>query len=151
MLRSIEGESLVSIGTGPHWHPLRRMWSCVVLGDHLPVVIQPLSHVRLSWPHGLQRARLPCPSPTPGVCSNACPLRRWCLPTISASVTPSPALSLSQHQGLFQWASPSYHVAKVLELHPAHSAWSPFTPHSYHGCTCLFLCQYHIVSTTVAL
>ena len=30
-------------------------------------------------PHGLQHARLLCPSPTPGVCSNSCPLSRWCI------------------------------------------------------------------------
>ena len=40
------------------------------------------------WPHGLQHARLPCPSPSPGACSNSCPLNRWCHPTISSSVTP---------------------------------------------------------------
>ena len=33
-------------------------------------------------PHGLQHTRLPCPSPTPGACSNSCPLSRWCHPTI---------------------------------------------------------------------
>ena len=33
-------------------------------------------------------ARLPCPSPTPGACSNSCPLSRWCHPTISYSVIP---------------------------------------------------------------
>ena len=33
------------------------------------------------WPHGLQHARIPCPSPTPGVCSNSCPLNWWCHPT----------------------------------------------------------------------
>ena len=37
-------------------------------------------------PHGLQHTRLPCPSPSPGVCSNSCPLSRWCHPTISSSV-----------------------------------------------------------------
>ena len=36
-------------------------------------------------PHGLQHARLPCPSPTPRACSNPCPLNRWCYPTISSS------------------------------------------------------------------
>ena len=41
------------------------------------------------WPHGLQHARLPCPSPSPGACSNSCPLSQWCHPTISSSVTPS--------------------------------------------------------------
>ena len=40
------------------------------------------------WPHGLQHARLPCPSPTPGACSNSCPSRQWCHPTISSSVIP---------------------------------------------------------------
>ena len=40
------------------------------------------------WPHGLQHARLPCPSTTPGACSNLCPLSQWCHPTISSSVVP---------------------------------------------------------------
>ena len=35
------------------------------------------------WPHGLQHARLACPSPTPGAYSNSCPLSQWCHPTIS--------------------------------------------------------------------
>ena len=39
-------------------------------------------------PHGLQHARLPCPSPTPGAYSNSCPSRRWCHPSISSSVIP---------------------------------------------------------------
>ena len=39
-------------------------------------------------PHGLQHARLPCPSPTPRVCSNSCSLSQWCHPTISSSVIP---------------------------------------------------------------
>ena len=37
-------------------------------------------------PHGLQHARLPWPSPSPGACSNSCPLSQWCHPTISSSV-----------------------------------------------------------------
>ena len=37
--------------------------------------------------HGLQYTRLLCPSLAPGVCSNSCPLSRWCHPTISSSVT----------------------------------------------------------------
>ena len=39
-------------------------------------------------PHGLQHARPPCPSPTPGVYSNSCLLICWCHPTISSSVVP---------------------------------------------------------------
>ena len=44
------------------------------------------------WPHGLQHARLPCPSPTPRVYSNSCPSSGWCHPTISSSV-----ISFSSH------------------------------------------------------
>ena len=40
------------------------------------------------WPHGLQHARLTCPSPTPRAYSNSCPLSHWCHPTISCSVVP---------------------------------------------------------------
>ena len=36
--------------------------------------------------YGLQHTRLPCPSPTPGVYSNSCPLSQWCHPTTSSSV-----------------------------------------------------------------
>ena len=43
-------------------------------------------------PHGLQQARLPCPSPTPGAYSNSCPSHRWCHPTISSSVIPFSSL-----------------------------------------------------------
>ena len=50
-----------------------------------------LSHSVMSdslWPHGLQHARLPCSSLSPGVCSNSCALSCWCHSTISSSVTP---------------------------------------------------------------
>ena len=41
------------------------------------------------WPHGLQHAWLPCPSPTPGACSDSCLLSWWChYPTVSSSVIP---------------------------------------------------------------
>ena len=39
-------------------------------------------------PHGLQHARLPCPSPTSRACSNSCPSSQWCHPTISSSYVP---------------------------------------------------------------
>ena len=53
-------------------------------------------------PRGLQYTRLPCPTSTPGVYSNSCPLSQWRHPTISSSVIPfSSHLNLSQHQGLF--------------------------------------------------
>ena len=69
-------------------------------------------------PHGLQHTRLPCPSPTPGACSNSCPLSGWCHPIISSHPLSSPSpptLNLSQHQGLFQWASSSA-SASVLPM-----------------------------------
>ena len=40
------------------------------------------------WPHALQHARLPCPSPTPKVYSNSCPLSSWSHPAILSSVVP---------------------------------------------------------------
>ena len=40
------------------------------------------------WAYGLQHARLPCPSPTPGTCSNSCSIGRWGHPSISSSVVP---------------------------------------------------------------
>ena len=40
------------------------------------------------WTHGLQHARLPCPSLSPKACSNSRPLSQWCHPTISSSVVP---------------------------------------------------------------
>ena len=72
-------------------------------------------------PHGLQHARFPCPSPTPGAYSNSCPSSQWCHPTISSSVIPSPPVfNLSQNQGLFQWVTSSHQVAKVLEFQLQH-------------------------------
>ena len=38
--------------------------------------------------HGLQHARLPCPSPSPGLCSNSCTLSQWCHPIVLTSVAP---------------------------------------------------------------
>ena len=54
-------------------------------------------------PHRLQYARLPCPSPTPRVYSNSCPLSLWCHPTISSSVVPfSSCLQSFPASGSFQ-------------------------------------------------
>ena len=64
-------------------------------------------------PHGLQHARLPCPSLSPRVYSNSCPLSRYCFLTISSSSALfSFAFNFSQHQGLFQWLSSSHQVPK---------------------------------------
>ena len=79
-----------------------------------------------SWrPQGLQQARLPCPSPTPGACSNSYPLSWWCYLIISFSVTPfsSPLFILYQHQGLFQWVGSSHQVANILEFQHQSFQW----------------------------
>ena len=76
------------------------------------------------WPHGLQHARPPCPSPTQGVYSNSCPLSHWCHPIISSSVVPfPPTFNLSQHQALFQGVSSLHQVAKVLEFQLQHQSF----------------------------
>ena len=76
-----------------------------------------LSHVQLFATHELQHARPSCPSPTPWVYLNPCPLSWWCHPIISSSVVTSPpALNLSQHQDLLKWVSSSHQVAKVLDF-----------------------------------
>ena len=74
-------------------------------------------------PHGLQHARFPCPSPTPGACSNSCPSSWWCHPTISSSVVPFSCCLLSKHQGLFQWVISSHEVDKVLEFQLQHHSF----------------------------
>ena len=53
------------------------------------------------WPHGLQHARLPCPSPTPGAYSNSCPLSQWCHPTISSLFISSSRLQSFPASGSF--------------------------------------------------
>ena len=58
--------------------------------------------------HGLQHAWPPCPSPTPGVYSNSCPLSQWCHPTISSSVVP-----FSSHLQCFP-ASGSFQVSQLF-------------------------------------
>ena len=55
------------------------------------------------WPHRLQYANFPCPSPTPRAYSNSCPLNRWCHPTVSSSVMPfSSCLQSFPASGSFQ-------------------------------------------------
>ena len=53
-------------------------------------------------PHGMQHARLPCPSPAPRVYSNSCSLCQWCHPTISSSVIPFSCLQSFPASGSFQ-------------------------------------------------
>ena len=103
--------------------------------------IQPDSSVQFSrWvmfdslqPHGLQHARPPCPSPTPRVHSNSCPLSRWCHPTISPSVIPFssrlqcfPASGSFQMSQFFASGGQSNGVSTSASVLPVNTQdWSP--------------------------
>ena len=92
-------------------------FSCSVVSDSL-------------WPHELQHARPPCPSPTPGAYPKSCPLSWWCHPTISSSVIPFASFPQSFPAScLFKWVSSSHKVAKVLEFQLQHQSfqWTPRT------------------------
>ena len=69
--------------------PFKMKLSPPKLNIELPLLLFSHSVVSDSFqPHGLQHTRIPCPSPSPGTCSNSCPLNWWCHPTISSSVIP---------------------------------------------------------------
>ena len=91
-------------------------------------------------PHELQHARPPCPSPTPGVHQNLCPLSWWCHPTISSFVVPfsscpqsfpaSGSLQMSQFfasggQTIGVSASTSVHPMNTQDLSPL--GWTGWT------------------------
>ena len=93
-------------------------------------ISRPFSSVQFShsvasnslWPHEPQHTRPPCPSPTPGVHPNPCPLSQWCHPAISSSVVPFLLLPsfFSQHQGLFQWVSSLHQKPFRYDLNQIH-------------------------------
>ena len=84
------------------------------------------------WPHGLQHARPPCPSPTPGVYPNSCSLSRWCHLTISSSVAPFSSCLQSftssgsfQMSELFAWGGQSLGVSASISVLPMNTQdWS---------------------------
>ena len=85
------------------------------------------------WPHEPQHARPPCPSLTPGVYSNSCPLSWWYHPTISSSVVPFsscpqsfPALGSFQMSQLFRSGGQSIEVSASISVLPMNiKDWSP--------------------------
>ena len=101
----------------------------------------PLSSVQFSRaivsdslrPHESQHARSPCPSPSPGVHSDSCPLSPWCHPTISSSVIPFsscpqslPASESFPMSQLFSWSGQSTGVSVSASFLPKKSqGWSP--------------------------
>ena len=104
-------------------------------------VLHELSHIQFSGsvvsdslqPHEPQHTRPPCPSPTPGVHPNPCPLNRWCHPTISSSVVPFsscpqsfPASGSCQMSQLFASGGQSIGVSASTSVLPMNTQdWSP--------------------------
>ena len=106
-----------------HWsyeHWIQIQFSRSVVSDSLP-------------PHGLQHARPPCPSPTPRVYSNSCPLSRWCHPTISSSVISFssclqsfPASRSFPMSQFFTWGGQSTGVSALASVLPMNiQDWFP--------------------------
>ena len=85
------------------------------------------------WPHKLQHARPPCPSPTPRVHPNSCPSSRWCYAAISSSVIPFsscpqslPASGSFPVSQLFAWGGHSIGVSASASVLPMNTQdWSP--------------------------
>ena len=100
-------------------------------------------------PHGLQHARPPCPSPTPGVYSNSCPLSWWCHPTISSSVIlfsfhlqSFPASGSFPMSQLFTTGSQSIGVSASTSVLPMNiQDWSPLGWTSWISLLSKGLCQ----------
>ena len=83
-------------------------------------------------PQGLQHASLLCPSPSPEVCSNSCPLSQWCHPTTSSSVVPFsclqsfPALGSFPMSQFFASCSQSIRASASASVLPMNSkGWFP--------------------------
>ena len=100
--------------------PLSVQFSCSVVSDSLR-------------PRELQHARPPCPSPTPRVHSNSCPLSRWCHSAISSSVVvftscphSLPASGSFPMSQLFSWGSQNIGVSASASVLPMNTQdWSP--------------------------
>ena len=114
----IESLSLQYLGEGEGFSSVQ--FSCSVMSDSL-------------WPHELQDARPPCPSPTPGIHSDSPPLSQWCHPAISSSVVPFsscprslPASESFPMSQLFAWGDQSTGVSALASFLPKNTqGWSP--------------------------
>ena len=114
------------------WYIVEKSWKCYAKTKSS---VQ-FSHSVVSdslRPHETQHTRPPCPSPTPRVHSNSCPLNRWCHPAISSSVIPFSScpqtltawgsFPLSQH---FSWGGQSIGVSASASVPPKNTQdWSP--------------------------
>ena len=126
------------------------LFSCSVMSNYL-------------LPHGLQHTRLSCPSPSPGACSNSCPLISDAIQPSRPLLFPSPsAFNLSHLQGVFRWVDSSRQVTRVLELQLQHQSfrwkfrvdflwdwlvWSPCSPRDSQESSPIP--QFQIISSSV--
>jgi len=120
-------------GEMPKYCPLLLLFSCSVMINSL-------------WPHGLQHARLPCPLPSPGACSNSCPLSQWCHRTILflyrsllllPSIFPSSRIFSNESALCIRWQkywsfsiSPSNEYSGLISFYDW-LIWPPFSPRDY--------------------
>ena len=125
--------------TGVKWDYVRKIsavFSFLSLTDELVTLEVQFSRSVVSdslWPHEPQHTRPPCPSPTPRVQPNPCPLSRWCHPTISSSVIPFsscpqsfPASGSFQMSQLFTSGGQSTGVSASASVLPMNTQdWSP--------------------------
>ena len=111
------------------------------VGCHCLLCFKLISSVQFSrsvmsdslWSHESQPARPPCPSPTPRVYSNSCPLSHWCHPAISSSVVPfsscpqsTPASRSFPLSQVFPWGGQSIGVSASASVLPINTQdWSP--------------------------
>ena len=115
---------------------MKKFWSWILVKKWMWMCfcpVQSLSHVWLLRPHELQYTRPPCPSPTPRVYPNSCPLSWWCHPTTSSSVVPFfscpqsfPASGCFQMSKLFVSGGQSIGVSALASVLPMNTQdWSP--------------------------
>ena len=115
-LRNLSPVSCVSGGATREASKQQMLFSCSVVSNSLQ-------------PHGLQHTRLPCPSLSPGICSNSCPLSQWYYLTISSSAAlfsfclRAKDWGLFQYQHFSQWGDSSHQVVKVLGLQLQHHSF----------------------------
>ena len=135
-----------------NWAIREAHWGCINGRDGIKIQLSvQFSHSAMSsslWLHGLEHDRPPCPSPTPRVYSNSCPLSWWCHPTISSSLVPfSSHLQSFPTSGSFpvsQFFAPggqSIGVSASALVLPMNirtcfpEDWSPFCPRDSLSCT----------------
>ena len=117
---------------GTHWNTSVK-FSLSIMSDSL-------------WPHGLQHARPPCPSPTPRLYSNSCQLSQWCHPAISSCVIPFsscpqslPASGSFPMSQVFAWGGQSIGVSVSASVLPMNTQnWFPLLPRSSPGWSRVF-------------